>query len=240
MFCVVGIDSKNLHFYVGVSQIMSEIQMNEIPDDTKYLLSGFIRRMEKEVNNDIPEVIMMIILSFYYIAEYFKDTDCELSEKNTKITSAGHNRNGYGNLIIDSTSNGCHQWQFKIGFIKFSLMVGITESSINTTCPIYTVKGKGYGYHSRGKTCIPKSKGTGYKSIEKKPRFKEGDKVQMVLNLDKKSLSFKLNEGDTCSIENIKIGQDIDYKLAVFMGDPGDSLQLISYHKERHNEISIA
>ena len=224
---------------------MSAIEMNEIPHDTKCLLAGYIREMERDVDNDIPEVIMMVILSFYYIAEYFKDTNCDLSEDNTKVTGGSDccNRNAYGNIIINSIYNGnygIHHWQFKIGCLsRDNIAIGITGSTTTPRNPIYTVRGKGYAYMSNGRIWEPNSEGNSYKVTSRdKPTYKEGDVVEMTLNLDKKSLSFKVNENESCSIEDIKVGRDIGYRMAGFLGCSVNWIQLISYHKTANNDIS--
>ena len=223
---------------------MSASEMNEIPDNTKYLISGYIRKMEAEVENDIPEVIMMIILSFYYIAEYFKDTECDLSEDNTKILG-GYlccNRNAYGNIIIDSMSNGddgIYHWQFEIGCLTTdTVAMGITESTSTPLNPIYTVNGKGYAYMSSGSLWKPNSTGDSYNLTRNKPKYKEGDVVEMILNLDEKSLLFKVNNNESCSIENIKTAEGIHYRMAGFLGCSVNWIRLISYQQGAKCEVS--
>ena len=49
-------------------------------------LAGDVGEMQKYSDNDVHEVIMMIILSFYYIVEYHRDTHCICTKNHTKIT----------------------------------------------------------------------------------------------------------------------------------------------------------
>ena len=215
---------------------MSAIRFNDIPDDTKCVLSGYIRNMQKYIDNDIPEVIMMIILSFYYIAEYFKDTDCKGSENNTKIVSTGSNRNAYGNIHIDSTIPTVHHWKFKIGKVQYSgtYTIGIAEISVFKQRGIWMTTGKGYAYDGTGTSRIPSVKGYSFK-WGGTARFKEGDILEMVLDLKNKILIYQVNDNKSEStlINNIKTGIDIEYKLAVMLSTSGDWIQLISYYQEQ-------
>ena len=86
------------------------MNLEKIDDKIIFMIHGFVHRVEKSFNNaTIPEPIILMILSFYYLADFFKDTECILTNGDQKVISTGVNLNAYGNEIID-----CNNSPFKI------------------------------------------------------------------------------------------------------------------------------
>ena len=216
---------------------VSTTYLNDVPVDTQHVLNGFIRNIQKSIDNIIPDEIMIVILSFYYLTEYFKDTKCSLTEQNTKITlKSGYNNNAYGNIHIDSINhNGlCHHWIFKIGTIRNKPIIGIVQVDVTKLIGIYMATGRGYGYYGAGRVLIPRQAQNDYDFVYGKPKFEEGDTVEMVLNLKAKRLMFYINDDDTSSvaIDNIKVGDNIKYKMAAFLREHGNWMKLVKYYTQ--------
>ena len=174
--------------------------------------------------------------------ECFKNTECKLSKGNTKVTlTEGHRKNAYGNISINSTSATIHYWKFKIGRISGSgakPAVGIVETSVEKSIGIFMSDGRGYAADAKGYLLFPGKEG--YESTLGGLSFRKGDILNMSLDLTKKVLLYQLNDDDqrTKQIKNIKIGVGIRYKLAVFLGEKNDYIQLIAYHEEKNNKKS--
>ena len=86
-----------------------------LPNNTKYTIFGYVRRMEKEsFPLNIPAMITYLILKYYFHGEYFEKAgdDLEISDDKmsvTRITSPGRlNRfmnTAYGKTWIDGNLN---------------------------------------------------------------------------------------------------------------------------------------
>ena len=65
----------------------TNIRPNEVDQRTKSLLHGFIQSLAKTMNHMIPDSIILMILSFYYLGEYFKEFDDKIYQTtlNNKI-----------------------------------------------------------------------------------------------------------------------------------------------------------
>ena len=65
--------------------------------------------------------------------------------------------------------------------------------------------------------------------------YTQGDTVEMVLNMNKKTISFAKNGGELKQADNI-IHTDIGYCLAVFVRITGDTIKVLSYDFDLKNE----
>ena len=146
-----------------------QIDLKAIDDKIVLLVHGFIHDVEKLlVNTIIPEPIFLVILSFYYVCEFFKDTDCILQNDDQKAISTGINLNAYGNIIIDSDSTRNHEWIFKVGYmVDGETCIGIADSSYKKSDGLPAVSGNSYAFGD-GYTW----KGTVDGLLEESPRFK--------------------------------------------------------------------
>ena len=225
-----------------MSSLAKAVDLGKIDEKTKCLIFGYAHNAEKLFNDAIiAESIIIIIISFYYMFEYFDDkTHCILSEYKCKAVSSGMNKNVYGNVRIDSNETGIHEWKFNIGSMKYSgeTIIGIVDTSVMHCGGMFTATGKGYAYGD-GSLFIatPDAEDKQYRSrydvIYDQPEFKIGDTVTMRFNLDTKTLYYHINDSDICvtTIKNIPVGNGIRYKLAVFLGYSDDWIKLISYNK---------
>ena len=220
---------------------MSSLQSVNIDDNTRNLLKGYIRSTEKSMDKMIPDEIMFIILSFYYLNEFFKDvcSECSLTENKTNIkVIAGCNKNAYGYIHIDSMNdNGVsHHWKFRLGSMEIDgeTSIGIVQCDVMKFHGLYMAEGRGYGYCGEGYKMVPLQDDADYDMIIEKARFKPDDIVEMVLNLKKRSLLFMINNEESVSIDNIKVGENIKYKMAVFLGCCGDWIQLMTCYAMKY------
>ena len=219
-----------------MSSLTRAVDLSKIDEQTKCLVFGYVHATERLLDDVIiAESIIIIIISFYYMFEYFdNETDCILSESKCKAMSSGFSQNVYGNVGIDSNETGIHEWKFSIGSMKHlgETVIGIVQKSVTHCSDIFTSTGKGYGY---GNGCHFIA-WTPHKCLIKiigKRKFKIGDTVTMRYNLDTKSLNYYINDSDVCvtTIKNIHFGNGIRYKLAVFLRYGDDWIKLISYKR---------
>ena len=99
---------------------MSLSKVKLMDNDIKYLVSGFVRKKEKENNIVIPMMISYIIMIYYWIEEKFTVYGDGIQIDSTKRKATMHKICGYntvyGNHVIDindSTIN-VYKWTFKI------------------------------------------------------------------------------------------------------------------------------
>ena len=148
----------------------------------------------------------------------------------TKIVCPDHSRNAYGNISIDSTKDAIHKWVFKIGKMKNGYTsIGIVEASVNKSYGLFTNTGKGYAYRGDGYVAIPRPGKADHDYIKGKPKYKKGDTITMIYTPSNKTLSYSIDDNPpSVIIDNIKAGQNIRYKMATYLYQPQDSLELIS------------
>ena len=214
---------------------LKNINIEEIDDHTKSLLDGFVRDVEKSMSHIIPDSIVLIILSFYYISEYFKQFDDKLYEitNNNKTIKRydGTSSNGsiYANFIISPHQNikQC-VWKFKINKKGSNyIYIGICATSSTHARDIFYYCEYGY--------CLQLD---GYKWHYDDPnpycteeKFKSGDIVSMILNVQTKTLEYAKNEKNLGTALHVDF-TDLEYRMAVMMDVQGDEIELIDFKCE--------
>ena len=77
-------------------------------------------------------------------------------------------------------------------------------------------------------------------NYDRNAKFKKGNVLEMVLDLKAATLTYQVNNNkhELSLIQKVKTGTGIEYKLAIFLGDKGDWIQLLSYYEkqERNNK----
>ena len=215
--------------------VFEKVNTDKIDPNTKNLVHGYARNIQKSMDQIIPEAMIFIILSFYYLSEYFKEFEPDLYEhtiNNRTIKSIKHDStNGtvYGAVSV-SLSDHIQKciWKFKIITNRMNyIYIGI--------CSTYQTKG--IFYYSRGKEsnayCLQLD---GYKWTDSDPDeytvqpFNEGDIISMELNLDLKHLIYAKNgNGLGIAYNNINLDDNVTYKMAVIMRDKGDEIELTDF-----------
>ena len=113
---------------------------------------------------------------------------------------------------------------------KKETVIGIAEATVTKSTGIFMSSGTGYAFGKKYKyTPIPNELDYDLNSVGL--RFKEGDTVTMIFNLYKQSLEFKINDQNKAcvTINDIKVENTVRYKMAVYLGEPEDWIELLSY-----------
>ena len=115
------------------------MKLNEIDKRTQLIIFGFVRESQKILPCNtsfytIPSLIIHIILSFYFEADYFDKfaSNIEITEdgKKMRVKSANGWVNVYGKIEIDSMSDICCYWKIKIIKKTSNMFIGIVFSTI--------------------------------------------------------------------------------------------------------------
>ena len=214
---------------------ISSINPNDIDDDTKYLLHGYIRNIQKSIDNIIPDIIINVILSFYYISEYFhifEDKYYKIVKDNNQIIQcikSHHDASIYGNILIDCDGNQQRYiWSFRINkkYPTNHFYIGISST--------YETMQRYYWNTLSSNYCLQLD---GYKWSKDHPqeytkeKFENGDIVDMILDLNLRQLSFMKNGTINLKVayKNIDIEPKIKYRMAIRMDNEDDELELIGF-----------
>merc|ERR1712228_378981 len=192
-----------------------------INQKTKDAVSGFIRH---EFHADIPNEIAQICLLFYAIIDRF-DPKCvssriTLNEETQTVTQFHYKKAScYLENIVES---GRWEWKFQLvrtytSSVRWA-MIGISKAQKFLPMDTYFTIGhnQGYGYSTsdgRKTTVIG-----GYAAAPYGKKCVDGDIVEMILDFDELSLSFKVNGIDYGKSHYITHGK---YRAAVFMSHQG-------------------
>eukprot|EP01084_Bolivina_argentea_P177093 306331_1 len=222
-------------------------KLNQVDQRSQYVVFGYIRNIQQLLESyhsainktnitfyNIPKGIIYQCLFFYYTMEYFaiigKHIKC--TEEQTTITvSNSINCSCFGKLNIKSKEKLIHIWKFKINCMQEQVGIGInsaTHSKLSHTNGWYATNTSCFnGCYYTDRKGIQYGKGNwNYKG---KP-FKTGDKVNMILDLSDRTLSFELNgENQGNFYENIPVEENLNYKMAVLMYYELSSVSLLSY-----------
>ena len=222
----------------------TEKELAKIDKYDRYLVFGYIRFLESllmlneddTLNLNAPSLVIHIILSYYYIGEFWDVLLCEpeemkISEDKQSVTTTEKMqqntwRSVYGNVSIYSLNNdGHYQWDVKFelvskhnsNFKKVDCLIGLSTNNTdkiffrNKDYPNYAWYGMGYKYHRYN---WESTVGT---------TFKYGDIVRIDLNLKNQTLRYlkqdkdKKNEGfiDQNIKYKIETGEKYQYRLAM-------------------------
>eukprot|EP01084_Bolivina_argentea_P308558 533591_1 len=174
------------------------------------------------------------------VSEHFIEQDDEhfiSTKKNKTIKKMGYgDKTRYGLTVIKYDGKGIHRWKIKIIKLKSGeCIIGIDEESrMSVEKTFYMNKDSiHYGYWAKnGKKINEKGKFKAFGS-----KYKTGDIVEMVLNLNNKKLGFGLNGSEikyAFDVSSVSAG----YCLAVCLCNDGDAVTLESY-KHSHSDIVI-
>ena len=189
-------------------------------------VTGFIR---STTNKHIPEEIIHICMLFYALVDQFdpKCIDSKMIKINeetqsVKIRGYGH-PSAYLKNIVDS---GHHKWKFRIVQRTSVMSIGIWRVQMNESPPLDTYftyghdKGYAYSLSTGMSTAICGAQSRTKYGV----RGKDGDIVEMILDFDDLSLSFKVNGIDFGKSHDVTQGK---YRAAVHLIGKGDEIQFI-------------
>ena len=199
----------------------------------KLTVSGFMRKIEKTLNLQIPVGIDTICILFYgngtdqWDSHLIPDNVAKLDEENQIVTNISGICNVYMKRIID---NGYHEWKLKVKFSGGSgnsLMIGLWRIQKDKSPPITNThynKGReqGYGFHCSSGELICTDKGFGV-SAKYGVRVTHAI-VDMIVDFNKLSLSFKIDGKDYGKAFDIKKNK---YRAVIFFDHAGDFVQIL-------------
>ena len=96
-----------------------QVSIDEIDEDSKNLVNGYIRESEKLINKIIADSLTFIILTYYHLWDYFELFNQNFYAHTTdpniiKCIKDRENSTIYGNVIVSSNKNEKWIWKFKI------------------------------------------------------------------------------------------------------------------------------
>ena len=223
--------------------------LKKVDRKTKYLVTGFIRNVEKQLDQDmiIPALVLTTCILFYHLKEFFVVCGDEMiiDEKMTTVSilipqktiySKFKRNTVYGNIGITNKYNCIYSWTLKILQSDiYDILIGIDASNRK-----YVAVGFAFGkkdeYHyalsHKGRKYV--YNGEFSKRYGKFGRCQVGDIIKMILNSKKKSLSYEVNDtGQGIAFDGIKFDDDTEYNFAVSMCSGGlrNAVQLIDFEQ---------
>ncbi len=215
---------------------LQELKKRDI--QIQYLVFGFVRNAQILLSNNtsfwnISDLIIYIIMAFYGLEECFKhfnesqfitfDHDNIIKKINKKQWSTC-----YGYKVIEYNSDGVHIWRFEaLTLANGACMIGIDEANYKwfTNCFCWEYEDRdGYGYNGYNGRKYNKNDYSKYGE-----KYKTGDTIEMILNLNDKTLSYKTNNASSLKAFKIK-PTNVGYCMAVALYWEDDSIQLLSYN----------
>ena len=214
----------------------SNRNLNKVDEDTENLVRGFIRNIQESMLLIIPDPIIMIVLSFYYLGEYFKDfnksifgcvdKDCQILKcvsTNSPWSSI------YGNVIASSDKSEKYIWKLRFNKLN-SGQIGISSNYDVNERFFFNKKSYNYSFYSDGMKVSRYDYNDYCDKQGVVTRYKQGDVITMILDCELKQLSFHKNDEDLgVAFDNIGCGQDIKYKMAIYMYHKHEEVELLDF-----------
>ena len=199
----------------------------DVDERSEYLIFGFVREAQKLLPSDksyfnITDLITFGILSFYYIknewdqeltSDYYKIEDdcCSVIKPSNGVTNA------YIKGVIDK---GIHSWKFKVEHFEqdtykwFDFVIGVVDQNHSFKEPV--------NHQSRW---FAGSKAHKYIRNRYGKLLKQDDIIEMIINMNEKSLKYIINGhdyGKACDLE-----KGSKYRAAIYMFCVGNKLRII-------------
>ena len=212
---------------------MADLEANvEIDAYSKLIINGYIRNIHTlfildnvVLFDNIPRLIISLCSSYYYDGEYFEKRKSAkhinmTDNKRTVYTNYSFAWSVYGALKIPSTINFIFKWTILVNKCsKNCFRFGIcSENAENTkffndnNCISYVYDG------GDGKIYSNKQLLANWKKYGKRLNGM-GDKIQIILNLKRKEISFIINNTNYgVAFKNIIYNEQIYYRLAISFG----------------------
>ena len=220
-------------------------EVKQINQRTKDLVYGYTAKVQNSFPSDIvfytiPKSIIHWILLYFYIGDEFDEENMHstytLNDDKSAVTK--NQSSNSGSLFLTRKARfGVHSWIFKLIKVDgslFSMTIGIwkTKYQIDTR---YAVRSRMYNGKVYGWMLMDDAQT--YLINDAKYEFGltgdyakscgEGDIVEMILDLDKLQLRYKVNGNNYgIAFENI---EQTEYIAAVSMFKETDCIQLIAY-----------
>ena len=180
---------------------------------------------------NVPEIVLNICLMFYHLDMDEWDTnaiargiECD-GNTITKSIADYSERSAY---LTNLVSAGIHIWKFRINNIaeRSLTTIGLWDTSSGQLAPNrdFVADDRGYGYVlTQGWKVIGPFALTRYGG-----KCRKGDEIEMIVNFNALSLSYKVNDVDQG--EAFKIDRRTKYRGACSLHHVEDSIELLHYH----------
>ena len=217
---------------------LKQTKLNQIPQRNKDLAFGYVREEEKQYKLSIHKMIKYLCLIYlnpnkdkFNKNNTFTDIVININEIKFKYPDCSFGTSYLENIV----KSGIHIWKYKCLTKKFNgdEMIGIRDNNfkplpLNRTFIFGGCINKpvGYGFHLRsGKLTNPKTR-KGYGPYYGK-KCVNGDIIEMTLDFNDLTLSYKINNKNYGKAFDIKPGEYIA-SLSIYKGA---CYSLIAYQK---------
>ena len=221
------------------------LRLRSIDDNTKYLVSGFIKQSQSllpfEVSPyyNLTELIVQICLIYYAITEYWNILDSHFITQQygtvlkRKILNGWRNTN-YGKMVIPSIGNLIYEWHLKINKVRQgAAFIGIADANKVDT---------GYGFRWSTKVanyCWYGDAGQlSYRfnhTTKEGTRFRSGDII--VIKVDTMNGFVEFYKGRNSAKNSTKFDLEqkdvLSYRIAVTMFNGSNYITLIRFNITR-------
>eukprot|EP01083_Nonionella_stella_P013587 38229_1 len=165
-----------------------------------------------------------------FFPKHFAGKQIQIKANGKTITKTGNApQTCYSQKLIPSQNTGViYKWSFKINRRDHELVIGIASNHKTTDGSFHhNMKDINYGYSVENGQKVSKKKYSDYGC-----KCNKNDKIQMILNLQKKQLSFTVNNIDQgVMFTDIQQNRNTKYRLAVFTQGNGTSITLQKYEQ---------
>ena len=211
-------------------------------DSTKLLIFGYVRdnNIKMRISNNIPDLICFIIILYCMNEEYFDKpgqnihiSDDKLSI--TRISGTGYDNTTYCKQWIPSISKMIITWKFKVETYTGTILLGITANFDtfqnddftdygNDIAPVYALSNNGVWESTQSDKAF------------KSWAYSANDEITFILNLKDGNITFQVNNDIKQIIwSDIKMSEEIKYKLAVVLFKMNTKLSLIDFRQKLTN-----
>lgn len=215
-------------------------RLQRMPQKKRYTVCGFVRNeMAASSEYEIPSTIFDLCLLFYIFENDKWDLNnigskMEISDDKTIITTT--ESGGFSTTFLERIMEyGIHEWKFKIiecqrwaGYVVIGIWRLNKENDIPPTDTFFTDKNrftnKFYSFDITQGSINQWNHQFG-RPVKYGWKCKKDSIIEMILDFQSLSLKFKIDGIDCGQSHSIESGQ---YKAAVSMFNPYDSIQLLS------------
>ena len=205
-------------------------------NEDELLVNGYVRQCQHTVIQLIPDVLIWMIYEYFVYGLFGKHSSniwVHGDDKQYATALTGKRCCVYGYDLLDSTSDKLITYEIKFNTRLDGTVIGITNNSKNTEASVFNKDSSHiyYGYDNEGdKYSTDKNEyGTEYGR-----EYGKRDIVKMELNLSKRTIEFYVN--DECqgiAFDDIKVGDDIKYKLVIEFWVRDGSCKIINFTEKQ-------
>ena len=229
-------------------------QLREIDTDTKYTVSGYIRKKHKSLFKsnrnalfqNIPIAISSLCTLYYHSKDYFEI----LNEKKFSITNnnktlskvkdgdwgLGWNNTSFASWSISSTDECVYKWHLKFAnkktYSDIAVVMGIASDPYNVNDAFY-VKGNSRKYYAYCPTYNrKKSHNSVHDDFENTAIIswrKSEEEICLELDLKTRTLSVYKDEKKEVVFDGIESGKNINYRLVVTIQRVGCKVSITNF-----------